>query len=182
MTEPYIGEIRILPYTYAPRSWTYCEGQLLPIRQYNAVFSILETIYGGDGMTTFAVPNLAARAPMQHGNGPGLTPRRIGQSVGVPSVSLSERQMPQHRHAARVADAQADESTPAGHYLANAGMPARGGRFHAQPMYAPPGAANGMMASEAVGTTGDGQAHENRQPYLAINFCICLDGIFPSRN
>ncbi|MBK1670380.1 phage tail protein [Rhodovibrio sodomensis] len=181
MSDPYVGEIRILPYTFAPRGWSACQGQLLPISQNTALFSILGTMYGGDGRSTFALPDMRGRAPIHHGRGPGLTPRTQGQRLGVADVTLTESQMPTHNHSVRVAPTQADQDAPSGHYLADAGKSGRGGRFDAVAMYST-STSGGQMASQALGTAGGSQAHQNMQPYLGIQFCISLFGVYPSHN
>ena len=170
MSEPFIAEIRIVPYNFAPRGWAFCDGQLLPIAQNTALFSLIGTTYGGDGRTTTALPNLQGRAPMHPGRGPGLTSRRLGEKVGITDVTLSEAQIPAHTHALMANDAGHDTPDPGGHSLSD------------RPLYHD-GTNNQVdLASEAVGTTGGGQSHTNVQPYLALNFCIALVGLYPSRS
>ena len=174
-----IGEIRIFAGNFAPRNWAFCEGQLLPIAQNSALFSILGTIYGGDGRTTFALPDLRGRVPIGPGHGPGLSDYREGQKGGVETVTLNITQIPSHTHSAsgtvtplaRVG--AGDETNPAGGYMANANsdLYADSG---STPMGASPVTIN-------VGNSGGNQSHENRQPYLAIYYIICMYGIFPSR-
>jgi microcystin-dependent protein len=164
--EPYLGEIRMVGFSFAPRGWAFCNGQVLPIHQNQALFSILGTTYGGDGRTTFALPDLRSRAPIHAGNVPLGTPN--GEEVHT----LSSAEMPVHTHRA-IANTDANSATltsPAGNLWANGGQAA----------YA--GAGNGSMASAAVGQSGNSQAHDNMSPYLVVNFIIAVQGIFPSRN
>jgi len=172
MSEPFIAEIRIFGFNFAPRGWAFCNGQLLPVAQNTALFSLVGTTYGGDGRTTFGLPNLQGRAPMHPGRGPGLTARRLGQSGGTETVTLTEAQMPAHTHKMSCNSNDANSQSAAGGFLATEIGPAQ--------MYATTGAAS--MASDAVGTTGGGQAHTNPQPFLSVNFCIALMGLYPPRS
>ena len=171
MSEPFIAEVKIFAGNFAPRSWAFCDGQLLPIAQNTALFSLIGTTYGGDGRTTMGLPDLKGRAPMHPGRGPGLTQRRLGQKGGVETVALNLGQMPQHNHAINVVDGVPDQSSP-------------GGASHAQaPIYAPDGAnLNANLANSAIANQGGGGAHNNMQPYLVLNFIIALQGLFPSRS
>lgn len=169
MSDPFVAEIKIFAGNFAPRGWAFCNGQLLPIAQNTALFSLVGTTYGGDGRTTFGLPNLQGRAPMHPGNGPGLTSRRLGESGGVETVTLTEAQMPQHSHPMIGIPSASQPSPDAGHGIGNA------------PMYATPGPTV-AMAANAVGATGGSQAHNNMQPYLAINYVIALQGIYPPRS
>ena len=176
MSEPFLGEISVFAGNFAPRGWAFCNGQLLPIAQNSALFSILGTTYGGDGRTTFALPDLRGRAPMHPGNGPGLTSRRLGQRGGADSVTLNQTHMPNHQHSIAVSDATGDTDTPsAGAHLANASQVAGRdvGGFT--------GTANTSMAALSD-YAGGGRAHNNLQPLLAVHYIIALQGIFPSRN
>lgn len=174
MSEPFIAEIRIFAGNFAPRNWAFCDGQLLPIANNTALFSLIGTTYGGDGRTTTALPNLQGRAPMHPGRGPGLTARRLGEKVGVETVTLSEAQIPSHNHTARADTTVAATSTPS-----NTTSLARSGGGQA---YQTDTTANLVdMASQTLSTTGGGQAHANMQPYLALNFIIALVGLYPSR-
>ncbi len=170
MADPFIAEIRIVGFNFAPRGWAFCDGQLLPISQNTALFSLIGTTYGGDGRSTTALPNLQDRAPMHPGRGPGLTSRRLGQKVGIDTVTLVEAQIPSHKHTLRAYASGTSTANPGGSSLGN------------RPMYQTSTADLVDMASEAAGTTGGGQAHTNLQPYLTLNFCIALVGIFPSRS
>ena len=173
MSEPFIAEIRIFAGNFAPRSWAFCNGQLLPIAQNTALFSIIGTTYGGDGRTTTALPDLQGRSPMHAGRGPGLTDRRLGQKTGVETVTLNDTQIPTHTHTARGSENTAAASAPGNNYVARGG-----GR----------GVSSYLDSDTSVGVskqllqTGGGQAHNNMQPFLAIYFIIALQGLFPSRS
>lgn len=169
MSEPFIAEVRIFAGNFAPRGWAFCNGQLLPISQNTALFSLIGTTFGGDGRTTTALPNLQGRAPMHPGRGPGLTDRRLGEQGGVKTVTLTEAQMPQHSHTMNAFDS-ADVSAPSPAY----------GPGNAN-MYAD-GAPDVNMAGGVLTSTGGGQAHNNMQPFITINFIIALIGLYPSRS
>ncbi len=179
MSEPFIAEIRIFAGNFAPRSWAFCNGQLLPVSQNTALFSLIGTTYGGDGRTTMALPNLEGRAAMHPGNGPGLTTKRLGQRGGVDTVTLNESQLPSHKHSL-VADAAAggisgggaNTPEPINHYMANTSV---SGQFYAD------GTSN-LAAMSPTSDQGGGQAHNNLQPLIAINFIIALQGLYPSRS
>lgn len=178
MSEPFIGEIVMFGGNFAPRSWAFCDGQLLSISQNTALFSILGTTYGGDGRTTFGLPDLRGRVPMGPRNGPGLTPRSLGQRGGVENVTLNANQMPSHTHAASAnAVAPAGNSNDAaGNFWADdAGVSS--GTYHTGPT-------NTTMNGNAITVqpSGGNQSHDNVQPFLAVNFIIAITGIFPSRN
>ncbi len=171
MADPFIGEIRIFAGNFAPRDFALCNGQTIPISQNSALFAIIGNQYGGDGRTEFAVPNLQDRVPMHAGQGPGLSNRRIGQSGGSNSETLTPAQVPDHGHALRSLGppTQADPNASVGLGETN--------------LYATPGAvvdlAPGLV--EPAGAAGTPQPHENRQPFLVLNFVIALAGLFPSR-
>lgn len=172
MSEPFIAEIRIFAGNFAPRGWAFCNGQLLPISQNTALFSLIGTTYGGDGRSTTALPNLQGRAPMHPGRGPGLTDRRLGERGGVETVTLSEAQMPNHSHALQGTRESGDNLNPGNNYLARGTA-----------MYAPPPSSGvSPMASNALASVGGSQPHNNLQPFLAINFIIALVGLYPSRS
>ncbi len=173
MSEPFIAEVRIFAGNFAPRGWAFCDGQLLPISQNTALFSLIGTIYGGDGRSTTALPNLQGRAPMHPGRGPGLTSRSLGQRGGSTTVTLSEAQIPSHTHTLNAANARAGVGTPTGNAL-NRSI---GEQIYQNPVTSP--IVN--MSGEMVGKTGGGQAHDNMQPYLGLNFIIALIGLYPSR-
>ena len=173
MSEPFLAEIRVLPYNFAPRGWAQCDGQLMPISQNTALFSLLGTNYGGDGRTTFALPNLAGRFAMHAAQGPGLSPRFLGESDGVSTVSLLTTEMPAHSHGLMAGITPASTS-PSGNVMAPTAT-GGGNVYHSAGVTTP-------MAAAAISPAGGSQPHENRQPYLALNFCIALQGIFPARN
>lgn len=174
MTEPYIGEIQLFGFNFAPRNWAVCNGALVAIQQNTALFSLLGTQYGGNGTTTFALPNLAARAACNQGQAPGLTPRFIGETFGEQSVTLTSAEMPSHQHGLNLY-AQPDPSK-------RASSPSPGNAV-ANPGASTPFATSGPpvgFSGNLISPTGGSQPHENRQPYLATNFCIALQGVFPS--
>ena len=175
MTEPFIGEIQLFGFNFAPRGWASCNGATLAIQQNTALFALLGTNYGGNGQTTFQLPNFVNRAGCNQGQGPGLTPRTIGEVFGSNSVTLTQGEMPAHGHTLTAYNQPTGTlrtSTPApSNFL---GIPTLSNPFIGG---VPP---NVQFAPVMCGPAGGGQPHENRQPYLASNFCIALQGIFPS--
>lgn len=174
MSDPFVAEIRIFGFNFAPRGWAFCNGQLIPLSQNTALFSLLGTTYGGNGQTTFALPDLQARAPMYWGQGPGLSLHDIGETAGSQSVSLLSSQLPIHSHNISVptlAEARADRANAYNNVPANP----------ADATYAASGAAT-AMSPQSTTVAGSGQPHNNMQPYLTLNFCIALQGIYPPRN
>jgi microcystin-dependent protein len=163
MSEPFIGEIKIISWNFPPKGWAFCNGQLLQINQNQALFSILGTTYGGNGQTTFALPNLQGRTAIHFGN--GFTP---GESAGEAAHTLTLQELPAHNHLLQAAAANGD--TPLPTTLADANN-----------LYST-AASNTTLAPGSVGNTGGSQPHDNLSPYLALNFVIALQGIFPSRN
>jgi microcystin-dependent protein len=172
MSEPFVGEIRMFAGNFAPRGWALCDGQLLDISQNDALFSLLGTTYGGDGRTTFGLPDMRGRIPIHAGTGPGLSPRAWGAKAGQERVTLTTNQLPSHSHPLQVSDDLATTSSPQGttfhrasgdNYIGEPGSPAN-------------------LNAGAIGTTGGGQDHNNVQPFLCLNFIIALFGIYPSRN
>ena len=173
MSEPFTAEIRIFAGNFAPRGWAFCDGQLLPVSQNTALFSLIGTTYGGDGRSTTALPNLQGRAPMHPGRGPGLTDRRLGQRGGVETVTLTEAQMPNHNHTVFAQNVTSNSNDPAGkHWSRPFGGPVA---YHHSSNHVP-------MAEQAVSSAGGSQAHNNMQPFMAINFIIALVGLYPSRS
>lgn len=178
MSNPFVAEIRIFCGNFAPKGWAFCNGQLLPISQNTALFSLLGTSFGGDGKSNFALPNLQGSFPMHTGGsgGPGLTPRTIGESSGTGTVTLIDSQIPAHTHVPFAsADAAASKTPVPGAtgavMLAGTSVPVYGALTELT-----------SLASSAIGTAGGGQPHENHQPYLSLNFIIALQGVFPPRS
>ena len=169
MSEPFLAEVKIVGFTFAPRGWAFCDGQILPINQNQSLYSLLGTTYGGDGRTSFALPDLRGRVPQNVGSA-----TTQGQKSGTETNSLTAAHMPSHTHAVQVSSASADSLDPNSNLLATTG----GGRRPVVP-YAD-GSSNLTHMSD-TGNTG-GQPVNNMQPYLALNFCIALQGLFPSRN
>jgi microcystin-dependent protein len=176
MSEPYLGEIIMFGGNFAPRGWALCNGQLLSIAQNSALFSILGTTYGGDGQTTFALPDLRGRAPLNWGQGPGLTPKAIGESSGSETVTLLQTQMPAHNHPV-MANNQDGNSTGA-----TGNLWATSVDSNSQQVSAYGTVANTTMSPQAIGVAGGNQPHQNMQPYLCVSFIIALEGIYPSRS
>jgi len=170
--DPFLGSIVMFAGNFAPRGWALCDGQLLPISQYSALFSILGTTYGGDGRTTFALPDLRGRVSIHPGNGPGLPSYRLGERGGASAVTLTEAQMPSHNHAVvpGARNGAGDETNPVGGFMASASTD----------LYAE--STNTTMGATQSANTGGGQSHTNIQPYLCVNYIIALQGTFPSRN
>lgn len=163
---------------FAPRGWAFCNGQLLPVSQNTALFSLIGTTYGGDGRTTTALPNLQGRAPMHPGRGPGLTSRRLGQRGGVDMVTLSEAQMPQHNHTQNSTNDSATTNDASGNVPAGST-----GRFTSAVFAAPTSTDPAApMADSSLQNTGGSQAHNNMQPFIGMNFIIALVGLYPSRS
>ena len=169
MSEPFLGEIRPVGFSFAPIGWATCSGQILPISQNTALFSLMGTFYGGNGTSNFALPNLQGNVAISYGSGPGLTPRNIGEVGGQTSVTLTTSQMPAHNHNVVGSSAAANSLSPIGKFPATSG----------RKLYAP--AANVQFSSDAVIADGGGQSHNNMQPFLSINYIIALTGIFPAR-
>lgn len=176
MSDPYIGEIRIVGFNYAPTGWAICNGQLMQISQNTALFSLLGTMYGGDGKTTFGLPNFQDNAPMQWGDGPGLTPRSEGETGGESTVTLILAEMPAHGHVAQASGNAASTSDPTGAVWAVGGE-TRGG----VPLYNTQGPGTSMNIG-ALTPAGQSGPHNNMQPFLALNFIIALQGIYPPRS
>lgn len=173
MADPFVAEIRIFPFNFAPKGWAWCDGQLLPLSQNTALFSLLGTTYGGDGKSNFALPDLQGRAPMHPGQGPGLSLHDLGETGGSETVTLLESEIPAHSHALMSLGAPGNRTNPVGNTIAR---PATGLAF-----VAPAGAPLVSMAPEALAPAGGDQPHNNLQPYLTFYFCIALQGVFPPR-
>jgi microcystin-dependent protein len=172
MADPFVAEIRIFPFNFAPKGWAWCNGQLLPISQNTALFSLLGTTYGGDGKSTFALPNLQGRAPMHPGQGPGLSLHDLGETGGSETVTLLESEIPVHTHALRASQADGISQSPANELLAT-------GIGIGQ--YAAPGAVT-QLNPQGLAPGGGSQPHNNMQPYLTFYFNIALQGVFPPRS
>lgn len=177
MADAYLGEIRVFAGNFAPKGWALCDGQLLSITQHTALYSVLGVQYGGDGKTTFALPNLMGSAPMGQGAGPGLTPRTVGQQVGSATVTLLTSQIPAHTHIPNAYQAPGGLNEPDNHVWAEtpaAGRPAKQTELYSS-------TPNVAMSPVALSVAGASQPHNNMQPYLAMNYIICLQGEFPPR-
>lgn len=169
MADPFVAEIRIFPFNFAPKGWAWCDGQLLPLSQNTALFSLLGTTYGGNGKTNFALPDLQGRAPMQPGQGPGLSLHDLGEQGGTETVTLLESETPSHNHIARGSSEDDDSTIPVGNSYGQLSV-----------AYAP---ASGLapMSDQSLAPAGGDQPHNNMQPYLTFYFCIALQGVFPPR-
>ncbi|MEE9413416.1 MAG: tail fiber protein [Methylococcales bacterium] len=173
MSEPFVGEIRMFAGNFAPRSWAFCDGQLLAVSQNDALFSLLGTLYGGDGETTFGLPDMRGRIPIHAGTGAGLSNRRLGSKSGVENVTLTTSQTPSHTHAFNAMSTSATETDP--------GNTVTLGQSVGYDLYVPAQNLTGM-AADAVSSTGGSQQHSNLMPFLCVHFIIALFGIYPSRN
>ena len=165
MSEPFLAEIRMVGFNFAPRGWAFCDGQILPINQNQSLYSLLGTTYGGDGQTSFALPDLRGRTPIHVGNG-----HQWGQKGGTENHALQVNEMPDHDHAWQATSDGGDAPIPTGNMLGAFANAYRDGTDLTD------------LASGTVTNVGGGQSHTNMQPYLAVNFCIALQGLFPSRN
>jgi len=170
--EPFLGEIRYVAFNFAPQGWALCNGQVLPINQNQALFALLGTTFGGDGVRTFALPDMRGRVPVATGQGTGLSNRVLGEQGGAEAVALTVSQMPKHRHSLKASSAVADSKAPGSDVLADSA----GAAIYAT--QTPDVALN----SGSIGATGEGQPHENMQPYLGMTCIIALQGIFPTQN
>jgi microcystin-dependent protein len=169
MADPFVAEIRIFPFNFPPTGWAFCDGQLMPISQNTALFALLGTVYGGDGKSTFALPDLQGSAPLHPGQGQGLSLYDLGQIGGTETVTLLVSEMPVHSHQYGATEESANENNPGNH------APANGIGMYAQP-------ANLVtMAPQMLPPAGGSLPHNNMMPYLTLNFCIALQGVFPQR-
>ena len=171
MADPFVAEIRIFPFNFPPTGWATCDGQLMPLSQNTALFSLLGTTYGGNGKSNFALPNIQGNAVMHPGQGPGLSLHDLGETGGSETVSLLESEIPSHSHVVAASEGDGTERTPASQLLAT-GI--------AISQYQTPGPLT-TLAPQAVAPIGADQPHNNMQPYLTLNFCIALQGVFPPR-
>lgn len=172
MSEPFVGEIRMFAGNFAPRGWAFCDGQLLAVSQNDALFSLLGTIYGGDGRTTFGLPDLRGRIPIHAGTGPGLSPRRLGAKFGTEEETITVNQLPRHNHPLQARAFVADTRNPQNKVLAQP----------ATFLYSPvPTTPLVNFSTQAVSNVGGSQSHFNLMPFLCVNFIIALFGIYPSR-
>ncbi|KAF7771214.1 hypothetical protein PCIT_a4275 [Pseudoalteromonas citrea] len=178
MADPFIGEIRMLGATFSPRDWSICNGQIVGISQMGAVFSLLGTNFGGNGRTTFCLPDLAGRAPMHAGQGPGLTSRFFSELGGFTQAVLSPLQLPEHTHSISGIFKGGDTQEPSNNKLAIEGGASGGALRYTAPLDDDVG----LMSSSSLSVAGAGDPHENMQPALVLNFCIALEGVYPPRN
>jgi len=172
MSEPYVGEIRMFAGTFSPRGWAFCDGQLLSVSQNDALFSLLGTIYGGDGTNTFALPDMRGRLPVHYGDGPGLSDRPIGQRTGAETETLTLNQIPSHNHPIQASIDPAVDQVPGGYVLGKT----------SDNFYVNTDNANRNLYAGSVSNVGATQHHTNMMPYICINFIIALVGIYPSRH
>jgi microcystin-dependent protein len=180
VSTPFLGEIRIFGFSFPPKGWALCAGQTLSINQNTALFSLLGTTYGGNGQTTFQLPNLQGRVVLSSGQGPGLTNRSLGETAGSPAVTVTTQQIPVHNHSANCTNAPGSlTGTPLGTPVNQVWAADAGGVTQE---YAPPPTTLQTMHPNAIANAGGGQPHENETPYLVINYSIALQGIFPTRN
>ncbi|CAN5908565.1 tail fiber protein [soil metagenome] len=174
MADPFVAEIRIFPFNFAPKGWAWCDGQLLPLSQNTALFSLLGTTYGGNGQSTFALPDLQGNAPMHPGQGPGLSLHDLGETGGSETVTLLESELPSHSHFLTSQNAPADAAIPTGNGLARV--------IGATPYLPPAGAPLTPLANQALTPAGGDQQHNNLMPYLTFYFNIALQGVYPPRS
>ena len=168
MSEPFLAEIRIFGFNFAPRGWAFCDGQILPINQNQSLYSLLGTTYGGDGRTSFALPDLRGRVPIHVSDG-----NRLGQKSGEETHALTVQEMPAHHHAFQASSGAASTQAGAGNVL---------GSTDGAGLYVDKAMRSVAMSADQITEAGGGQPHENRQPFQVLNFCIALQGLFPSRN
>ena len=170
--DPFVAEIRIFPFNFPPKGWAFCDGQILPLSQNTALFSLLGTTYGGDGKSNFGLPNMQGNAPMHPGQGPGLSPHDLGETGGSETVTLLQSEIPSHSHNMMASNADSTSQSPAGQLLA--------GGIGGIAFYGPPPPLV-QLSQNALTPAGGSQPHNNLQPYLTLNFCIALQGVYPPR-
>jgi microcystin-dependent protein len=169
--DPFVAEIRIFPFNFAPKGWAFCDGQLLPLSQNTALFSLLGTTYGGDGKSNFALPDMQGNVPMHPGQGPGLSLHDLGETGGSETVSLLESEIPSHSHGFMASQSDGNDTSPQNELLATG--------IGVNSFAAPPPIVN--MSPNMLTPAGGDQPHNNMQPYLTLNFCIALQGVYPPR-
>lgn len=182
MSQSYIGQIMLFAGDFAPKNFAFCDGSQLSIQQYTALYSLIGTLYGGDGRTSFNLPDLRGRAPVQQGQGAGLSAYSLGQQAGAENVTLALAQIPSHTHFANGFASVGSSASPAGNQWAEGPTSGGGNKPTPSPSQFTTGAANATMASNAILPTGGGQAHPNVQPVMGMNYIICIQGIFPQFN
>lgn len=185
MSNPFLGEVRMFGGNFNPRGFALCNGQLLPISQNDALYALIGTTYGGDGVNTFGLPNLQGRIPLHQGQGPGLTNRIIGELAGTETVTLLPTQMPQHSHQPVANNVDPTNDAPASNTMPCRPKQAVGGNsalLYTDPSKTPTAGDLKPMLAGIIGNAGGNQPHDNMMPYLCINFIIALEGVFPSRN
>lgn len=171
MADPFVAEIRIFPFNFAPKGWAFCDGQLMPISQNTALFSLLGTTYGGDAKSTFALPNMQGNAPMHPGQGPGLSLHDLGETGGSETVTLRQTDIPAHSHMLRASNTLGDNPVPTGNTLAR----------YANAYQQTTNSGLVTMAAQSLTPAGGSLPHNNMMPYLTLNFCIALQGVYPPR-
>lgn len=182
MSNPFVAEIRIFAGNFAPKGWAFCDGQIMPISQNTALFSLLGTTYGGDGKSNFALPDLQGRTPLGPGQGPGLSLYSLGESGGSETVTLASNEMPAHQHFARGTNTNGTQGSPANAPPNNGVVWGNTEEGNARLAYDDTAAPTVPMSSAAMGVSGGDQPHNNRQPYLGLTFIIALQGVFPPRS
>ena len=180
MSNPFVAEIRLFPYNFAPRGWAFCAGQLLPISQNTALFSLLGTTYGGNGTSTFALPDLQGSVPMQQGQGPGLTDRFLGETGGEQSLTLLTTEMPIHAHTVNVDVALGTTTDPNGNLYLKGNYDDGAGHTGGVQVYSN-SAPTTLMGPQSLSVAGGSLPHNNMMPSLVVNYCIALQGVFPAR-
>jgi microcystin-dependent protein len=175
MADPFVAEIRIFPFNFAPTGWAFCNGQILPISQNTALFSLLGTTYGGNGQSTFALPNMQGSAPMHPGQGPGLSLHVLGETGGSETVTLLQTEIPAHTHTIRANNSDGLQPSPAGNVASAPGA-------DRDLFWYKSGPPNAIMKPDASGLAGGSLPHNNMMPYLTVNFCIAMQGVYPPRS